>query len=477
MKSIINNQNNELAFLLEILDMRGKESDAYLACLNNGPLSATVLAKTVNVHRAAVYQLINRLLKKGYLYTEKNTINSKKQKFNAVGIGKIKEIIASKQKQLDDLKNNLSKITHQKKVAYDEDESSIKTYNTSHSLKQIFLESPSASKKNIFLITSVDSPENIMNKKQFLSFSRDLKKRKIALRIITLSDDNIVSNKQNYWKHPNINLKILNFKQFPFGNGFLITDSFLLIFSSNAEDPRGIKISDPAIRQTYLGLFLLLWEKFSYIPEKVKKNIQNDTMKLIPAGYFYYGEGITAKKVFLDSFLMDEAPVTNQEYLKFIKETGYPSPNHLKNKKIPLGKENHPVINVSLIDARAYATWAGKRLPTDEEWEKAARGSDRRIYPWGNSFKQEFCNILRLLGGTTPVKSYLLGRSYYGLYDMAGNVWEWTETLTDEERKLYILKGGSWSNNETTAQCSYKTVEYAEKSYDNIGFRCVKDLI
>lgn len=60
---------------------------------------------------------------------------------------------------------------------------------------------------------------------------------------------------------------------------------------------------------------------------------------------------------------------------------------------------------------------------------------------------------------------------------MAGNIWEWTETLTDEERKLYILKGGSWSNNETTAQCSYKTVEYADKYYDNIGFRCVKDII
>lgn len=87
-----------------------------------------------------------------------------------------------------------------------------------------------------------------------------------------------------------------------------------------------------------------------------------------------------------------------------------------------------------------------------------------------------FCNILRKNKGTTPVDKYPLGKSYYGLYDMAGNTWEWTETQTDE-KNYYIIKGGSWSDNEKTAQCFYKTSEFADKKYDNIGFRCAKDII
>jgi formylglycine-generating enzyme required for sulfatase activity len=170
-------------------------------------------------------------------------------------------------------------------------------------------------------------------------------------------------------------------------------------------------------------------------------------------------------------------PVTNKEYLEFIKDTGYPAPANWKNNQYPKNKGNPPVVYVSLDDAKSYASWAGKRLPTEEEWEKAARGTDGRIYPWGNNFNIKFCNILRIKGGTTPVKKYPLGKSYYGVYDMAGNVWEWTNTSFNGKNEKYVLKGGSWGNNETTTQCAYQTFEYANKYYDNIGFRCVKDVI
>ena len=210
------------------------------------------------------------------------------------------------------------------------------------------------------------------------------------------------------------------------------------MFSWNPQNPKGLMISDKTIRQTYLSLFLLLWEKTIYSEQKADdKKIFPSEMQLIPGGYFYSGEESSAKKIFLDSYLIDKTPITNTEYQKFIKATGYHPPEHWKNGQIPKGEENHPVYNVSWYDAKAYASFMEKRLPTEEEWEKAARGSDKRIYPWGNNFDVNFCNILRKNKGATPVEKYPLGRSYYGLYDMAGNVWEWTDTMGNE--KILIL--------------------------------------
>ena len=178
-------------------------------------------------------------------------------------------------------------------------------------------------------------------------------------------------------------------------------------------------------------------------------------MAPIPEGEFLMGtdpEDIFAKehekpqrRVWLSAYLMDIFPVTNERYKLFIETGGYQDEKcwtpegwqwRLENKiECPLGWKlddwngpMQPVAGVSWYEAAAYCRWAGKRLPTDAEWEKAARGTDGRIYPWGNDVpSRELVNFHNLIGRTTPVDQYPDGRSPYGCYDMAGNVNNWCQ--------------------------------------------------
>ena len=113
---------------------------------------------------------------------------------------------------------------------------------------------------------------------------------------------------------------------------------------------------------------------------------------------------------------------------------------------------SHPVVQVSSADALAFAQWAGLRLPTEMEWEKAARGADSRVFPWGNGKPGvELLNYGGLMGSTSPVGRFSPhGDSPYGAADMAGNVWEWTSTPYDRDQELLVLKGGSWADPETS---------------------------
>jgi formylglycine-generating enzyme required for sulfatase activity len=189
----------------------------------------------------------------------------------------------------------------------------------------------------------------------------------------------------------------------------------------------------------------------------------------IPAGEFLYGA--EKKKINLPEFWIDRTPVTNAEYARFVAATGHRPPRHWEGKVSPEKVADHPVVEVSWHDAVAYAEWAGKRLPTGEEWEKAARGTDGREYPWGN-WEEDRCNTKEAgVGSTTPVGRYSPGGdSPYGCVDMAGNVWEWTVV---EEGDIRMVRGGSWDLDRDYARCAARVRGYPSVSRGNFGFRCV----
>lgn len=149
----------------------------------------------------------------------------------------------------------------------------------------------------------------------------------------------------------------------------------------------------------------------------------------------------------VERFAIDLTPVTNAQFARFLAASGY-RPAHPENflrhwvgGRPPAELAEHPVVYVDLGDARAYAAWAGKRLPTEEEWQRAAQGDDGRLYPWGDDWLPDRCNTGST---TTPVRAHPQGRSACGCFDLCGNVWEWTESeRSDGRTRFAILKGGS----------------------------------
>jgi len=216
----------------------------------------------------------------------------------------------------------------------------------------------------------------------------------------------------------------------------------------------------------------------------------SDDMAYIPEGNFTMGsdKGFNnekpERKVFVKAFYIDKYEVTNEQYKKFIDSTKYQAPKNWANNTYPAGKEKYPVVNVSYLDAEKYAQWAKKRLPTEEEWEKAARGTDGRKYPWGNVWEKEKSNCYDFLGNNSlkPVGSFETGVSPYNCHDMSGNAWEWTDTwykmVSQENNKLNekykIIKGGSWLKSNLLARCSVKEALPPNDTYGDVGFRCVK---
>jgi len=152
-------------------------------------------------------------------------------------------------------------------------------------------------------------------------------------------------------------------------------------------------------------------------------------MVLVPAGEFVMGSEAgpserPVRRVFLDAYYIDTYEVTNGLYGKFLQATRRHEPRYWKDARV--NDPNQPVVGVTWYDAEAYCHWSGKRLPTEAEWEKAARGTDGRISPWGNQWDSARASTSD--GGSgklSPVGSYEAGKSPYGAYDMAGNVWEW----------------------------------------------------
>ena len=206
------------------------------------------------------------------------------------------------------------------------------------------------------------------------------------------------------------------------------------------------------------------------------------------------------RTVTLKPFIIDRTEVTNQQFAEFVRQTGYETVAEKRGKskmviggrpfsvpapglswRQPNGKSSsyqdvltNPVVHVTYADAERYCSWAGGRLPTEEEWEYAARGAERHVFPWGDNW-----DTTRVIGGNSgfngpaPVGSRLTGATPNGIVDMAGNVWEWTSS-SDERGKM--LKGGSWvDRNPANFRAAVRLVADPKDSFDDSGFRCVRD--
>jgi len=213
----------------------------------------------------------------------------------------------------------------------------------------------------------------------------------------------------------------------------------------------------------------------------------------IPAGDFLYGD--EKKTLHLPEYWMSKMPVTQQIYQRFIDidpafdvpfrdENWAKSYNWDKKRRtFPADKADHPFVLVSWRDAVAFAEWAELSLPTEQEWEKAARGTDGREYPWGNEGHDNHCNTSEAkLGKTSAVGSYSpRGDSPYGCVDMSGSVWEWClnkyfspENFSiDDSNDSRVLRGGSWLHSQSDARAAYRNGSYPGNRYYDLGFRVV----
>lgn len=270
-----------------------------------------------------------------------------------------------------------------------------------------------------------------------------------------------------------------------------------------------------------LGSVFLVWQKSPPEPSSPPSTSIPivPEMAMIPAGEFQRGSNDTeadddeqpVRMIYLDTFYIDRYEVTNAQYKQFVdanplwQKDRIPSEyhdgdylKHWEGNNYPESKENHPVVYISWYAAMAYAEWAGKRLPTEAEWEKAARGGlVEKAYPWGNSIDPSKANYSVEIEDTTSVGNY--PANAYGLYDMAGNAWEWCldlyetdfydrsplrnpvagESLT-EIRETFravhsprVLRGGYWNNPPVFVRVADRYKRYPGSTHRGSGFRCV----
>ena len=194
----------------------------------------------------------------------------------------------------------------------------------------------------------------------------------------------------------------------------------------------------------------------------------------IPAGEFLYGDN-KGRQFIRNPFLIGKYPVTNEQYKRFLDANPeYPAPKDWdKSRQYPAGKANHPVVYVSWNDAQAFCRWAICQLPTEIEWEKAARGTDGRTYPWGEDRSvRKYCNSDNIFGMTTPVDKFPQGASPYGVFDLSGNVYEWTAST--HESGGYVLRGGSWFFLDYLVRSANRSRNNPTNADLNGGFRCAR---
>ena len=253
------------------------------------------------------------------------------------------------------------------------------------------------------------------------------------------------------------------------------------------------------------------------LPRELRIAADDSLMALVPSGRFIMGKPEEARRVTLRAYYIDRLEVTNAQYAKFlaaVKKQGdeaWRHPEQPKSKKghepafwsnlnLGEGKADHPVVGVDWFDAYAYAAWAGKRLATEAEWERAARGTDGRPYPWGASppekglrYRSNFFGSYLGADGyrfTAPVGSFPAGASPAGCLNMAGNVAEWCADWfapLPEERRLVsptgpatgkqrVTKGGAWNLSADSIRCFCRWPLDPSRRLASVGFRCAKDV-
>ncbi len=257
----------------------------------------------------------------------------------------------------------------------------------------------------------------------------------------------------------------------------------------------------------------------SYTPEEAQVLLSDEQwrdvewMVPIPAGVFTMGsddartneQNRPAHQVRTRAYRIDKFPVTQAQYAQFVAARKYRPPLSWKDGTIPRGLELHPVTMVSWYNARDYCAWAGKRLPTEAEWEKAARGTDARRFPWGSMMQPENLNTYYKVGHTTAVNAYPEGASPYGVMDMAGNVQEWVADQfapypgtpasgeifqakeadpqyhrgSDEKEDLvyFVMRGGSWKSDPFSTYTYHRNYSMPNYASDFFGFRCAADVV
>lgn len=245
-----------------------------------------------------------------------------------------------------------------------------------------------------------------------------------------------------------------------------------------------------------------------------------EDMILIPACSFLMGDSERADEqpmgeVWVDAFYVDRLPVTNAQFRPFVEagiyqqsdnpcwhgfEENYRWMRKTEMRRAPRywwdrdwSAPNHPIVGITWFEAVAFARWSGKRLPTEAEWEKAARGTDGRRFPWGNDFDVQRCNISQSGIGTTAACGSFSpqGDSPYGVAEMSGNIWEWTSSLylpypyqRDEGREdlaegagRRVVRGGSWQSRfEQHVRCANRHYAEVNFAFANTGFRCAKNV-
>ncbi len=224
-------------------------------------------------------------------------------------------------------------------------------------------------------------------------------------------------------------------------------------------------------------------------------------MVLIPVGEFTMGsdkgddDEEPVHKVFIDSFYLDKFEVTNGRFAKFVEAIQSEPPWGFADKETPVLRQDQPVRWVNWMEAMGYCLWAGKRLPTEAEWEKAARGSDGRAYPWGNDPPTPAHAVFGLKEGSDTVSAIGnrdKGKSPFGVHDLAGNLYEWTTDWYDEqfysknpainprgpvEGTAKVQRGGSYINGAYRLRSSFRTKGDPTEHDPNVGFRCAQDVL